>query len=56
MKQLIDFFQDKQIKRLLDVGTGSGDFLLVLKQAFPGAEIRIAHVVGLIEQRCASQS
>jgi ubiquinone/menaquinone biosynthesis C-methylase UbiE len=38
MKQLIDFFQDRQIRTLLDIGTGSGDFLLVLKQAFPEAD------------------
>lgn len=39
MEQLTDFFQDKKIKTILDVGTGSGDFILVLKQEFPGAAI-----------------
>lgn len=39
MKQLIDFFQDKKVKKNLDVGTGSGDFLVVLKKIFPIAEI-----------------
>ena len=37
MEQITDFFQDKRVKTVLDVGTGSGDFLVTLKQAFPGA-------------------
>ncbi len=39
MKQLIDFFQDKRVNTLLDVGTGTGDFLTVLKEIFPEASI-----------------
>jgi ubiquinone/menaquinone biosynthesis C-methylase UbiE len=39
MKQLLDFFRDKKVKTVLDVGTGSGDFLLVLKMVFPDAII-----------------
>jgi len=39
MKQLIDFFQDKNVQSVLDVGTGSGDFLKVLKDVFPAGKI-----------------
>ncbi len=39
MKQLIDFFQDNQIASILDVGTGTGDFLAVLKECCPKARI-----------------
>lgn len=39
MKQLTDFFQDKQISSILDVGTGTGDFIPVLKDAFPLGKI-----------------
>ena len=39
MKQLIDFFEGKQVNRILDVGTGTGDFVKVLKNVFPKAEI-----------------
>lgn len=39
MKQLIDFFQDKNVQSVLDVGTGSGDFLKVLKNIFPDGKI-----------------
>ena len=39
MKQLIDFFERKQVNRILDVGTGTGDFVKVLKNVFPKAEI-----------------
>lgn len=39
MKQLIDFFLDKIVDTVLDVGTGSGDFIPVLKAAFPLATI-----------------
>ncbi len=37
MKQLIEFFRDKQANAVLDVGTGTGSFLEVLRQVFPGA-------------------
>lgn len=39
MKQLITFFSDKNITRVLDVGTGPGHFVKVLQEAFPGAMI-----------------
>jgi len=39
MIQLIDFFYDKEVNNVLDVGTGSGDFLKVLKTVFPKAAI-----------------
>lgn len=39
MKQLKLFFDDKTVKSILDVGTGSGKFIAVLKEAIPGARI-----------------
>lgn len=39
MEKLFDFFQDKQVKGILDVGTGTADFISVLKKAFPKANI-----------------
>ncbi len=39
MKELIDYFHDKEVKTVLDLGTGSGDFLTTLKEVFPGAKI-----------------
>lgn len=39
MKQLTDFFEGIQVNRILDVGTGTGDFVKVLKNVFPDAEI-----------------
>jgi ubiquinone/menaquinone biosynthesis C-methylase UbiE len=39
MEQLKDFFHDKNVKSILDVGTGTGDFLKVLTEDFPGAAI-----------------
>lgn len=39
MKQLTDFFSDKNVRTLLDVGTGTGDFIPTLKAAFPRAKI-----------------
>lgn len=39
MKQLNDFFSDKKIETILDVGTGTGDFAAVLKTVFPNAGI-----------------
>jgi len=39
MKQLSDFFQNKKVKKVLDVGTGNGKFLVILKSTFPDAEI-----------------
>ena len=38
MHQLTDFFNDKNVHRILDVGTGTGDFLAVLKNVFPQAD------------------
>lgn len=37
-EQLANFFSDKKVHRILDVGTGTGDFLAVLKNIFPQAE------------------
>lgn len=39
MKQLTDFFQDKEVNSILDVGTGTGNFIAVLKEVFPEAQI-----------------
>jgi len=40
MKQLIEFFRDKQyIETVLDVGTGPGNFIKVLKEVFPKAKV-----------------
>ena len=35
MEILINYFLDKEIYKILDVGTGSGDFIAVLKDVFP---------------------
>ena len=39
MRALIDFFEDKKVGSVLDVGTGPGHFIKVLNQAFSNAEI-----------------
>lgn len=39
MEQLITFFQDKNIQKVLDVGTGAGQFIPVIKTALPSAKI-----------------
>lgn len=39
MIQLVDFFRDKDINKILDVGTGSGDFIKILQTVFPEAAI-----------------
>ena len=39
MKQFINFFEDKKVKSVLDVGTGPGNFIKVLENALPTAEI-----------------
>ena len=39
MNRLIDFFQNIPVQNILDIGTGSGDFLVVLEKAFPNASI-----------------
>jgi len=39
MEQLIEFFQDKDVESVLDVGTGPGNFIRVLTQVFPAAKI-----------------
>ncbi|MCF6331816.1 MAG: class I SAM-dependent methyltransferase [Draconibacterium sp.] len=39
MKKLIEFFKDKTVKNVLDVGTGTGDFIAILKEVFPTAHI-----------------
>jgi len=35
MKKINDFFAKKTVNSILDVGTGTGDFIAVLKEAFP---------------------
>ncbi|HKI88238.1 MAG TPA: methyltransferase domain-containing protein [Draconibacterium sp.] len=39
MIQLVDFFQDKEVDKVLDVGTGSGDFVKILQSIFLQAAI-----------------
>uniref|UniRef100_UPI0032180999 class I SAM-dependent methyltransferase n=1 Tax=uncultured Draconibacterium sp. TaxID=1573823 RepID=UPI0032180999 len=39
MEQLKTFFQNKQVSTVLDVGTGTGDFLAVLTDALPQSKI-----------------
>lgn len=39
MEQLIDFFRQKAIRQVLDIGTGTGDFISILKETFPEANI-----------------
>lgn len=38
LQQLTDYFRNTAIHRILDVGTGTGDFLDLLKKVFSGAE------------------
>ncbi|MDX9882791.1 MAG: methyltransferase domain-containing protein [Prolixibacteraceae bacterium] len=35
MRELVDFFQDKKVLSVLDVGCGSGDFIEILARVFP---------------------
>ncbi len=39
MEQLKEFFRDIKVTTILDVGTGTGDFITVLKEDFPDSEI-----------------
>ena len=39
MNQLGEFFTDKQVNKIIDAGTGTGDFIEVLKNVFPAASI-----------------
>lgn len=39
MEALRNYFYDKQVNQILDVGTGSGSFIETLKKSFPEAEI-----------------
>lgn len=39
MKQLADFFKNKKVLKVLDVGTGPGHFIKVLKEVFPEASV-----------------
>ena len=39
IKQLRTFFSEKLLKKVLDVGTGTGDFVSALKNVFPKAKI-----------------
>jgi len=35
----VNYFRDKEVDSILDVGTGEGDFIAVLKDVFPKAQI-----------------
>lgn len=39
MEKLVNYFRDKEVASILDVGTGEGDFIAVLKDVFPKARI-----------------
>ena len=39
MEQLKAYFSESEIKSILDIGTGSGDFIEVLQDVFPQAQI-----------------
>ncbi|MBW6534731.1 MAG: class I SAM-dependent methyltransferase [Mariniphaga sp.] len=39
MEPLINYFKDIEVHRILDVGTGSGNFIHELKRTFPNAKI-----------------
>jgi ubiquinone/menaquinone biosynthesis C-methylase UbiE len=39
MEKLVNYFQDKEVASILDVGTGEGDFIAVLNEVFPKAQI-----------------
>ncbi len=39
MEKLVNYFQGKKVNSILDVGTGSGDFIAVLTEVFPEAQI-----------------
>ena len=39
MEQLKDFFANKQVASILDAGSGTGDFIEVLKNVFPRSKI-----------------
>jgi ubiquinone/menaquinone biosynthesis C-methylase UbiE len=39
MEPLVNYFKDIEIRNVLDVGTGNGAFIHVLKKTFPHAEI-----------------
>ncbi|MCW0482011.1 class I SAM-dependent methyltransferase [Gaoshiqia sediminis] len=43
MNQLQEFFHDKAIESVLDIGTGTGDFVMVLDNVFQGR----AHITGI---------
>lgn len=39
MEQLVKYFRNIEVQNVLDVGTGTGDFLVVLEEAFTKAKI-----------------
>ena len=39
MEKLVNYFRDKEVASILDVGTGEGDFIEVLQDVFPKAQI-----------------
>jgi ubiquinone/menaquinone biosynthesis C-methylase UbiE len=39
MEKLVNYFQGKKVTSILDVGTGSGDFIAVLREVFPETQI-----------------
>lgn len=39
MKQLVEYFKNSEVNKILDIGTGTGDFLTTLKKVFPEVKI-----------------
>jgi ubiquinone/menaquinone biosynthesis C-methylase UbiE len=39
MERLNEYFTQKRVNKILDIGTGTGEFIFVLKDIFPDAEI-----------------
>jgi ubiquinone/menaquinone biosynthesis C-methylase UbiE len=39
MEKLVNYFQGKKVKSILDVGAGGGDFIAVLREVFPETQI-----------------
>ena len=39
MNRIIDFFKDKPASKILDIGTGGGNFIALLQEVFPESQI-----------------